>query len=368
MSNAIYVVDLDRKIDVLESLSSREWNFLYTRDRQHGDDGVRVEDRGIRCAGICWKQGVVAWMYLRESGGQRQAVHQRAEDQDRHNGPARSPEHIAWQERGARAAHEGGFPAETQVRATGPRGRIETDVLIHGDGGRKIGIEVQLSGTPRHGKSSVPYRVKKAKSLGITPWWHTDRDDYARRRDAHWTYSNRLPAHVIEKTGDLRIVSGFRVLDFWRCDTTAIYPCPAKAGRRCGDVHVTPKPRSVLFDDLVRKTAAGLIVPLGFQVGSGTHRFWVPEEDRERYLDNLGGPPPEPEDRSSSTATSASRNAPTCRPRERIEVISRPLLDWRDRSHAAPRPGPCRICGKTAHLLDDQGRHAHKVCVEETAA
>jgi hypothetical protein len=59
------------------------------------------------------------------------------------------------------------------------------------------------------------------------------------------------------------------------------------------------------------------------------------------------------------------RNRPA---RERIEVSRGvPVLDWRDRSHFASRPGPCRICGKPAHLLDDAGRHAHKVCVEEAS-
>lgn len=34
------------------------------------------------------------------------------------------------------------------------------------------------------------------------------------------------------KTGDLRVVSGFRVLDFWLCDVHAVYPCPNGVRRR----------------------------------------------------------------------------------------------------------------------------------------
>ncbi|MFE7582222.1 hypothetical protein ACFU5Y_11775 [Streptomyces gardneri] len=60
-------------------------------------------------------------------------------------------------------------------------------------------------------------RAAKAAKYGITPAWHTDRSDYASRSDTHWTRSNNLPAEVIAKTGDLR-VSGYRVLEFWRCD------------------------------------------------------------------------------------------------------------------------------------------------------
>jgi hypothetical protein len=40
-------------------------------------------------------------------------------------------------------------------------------------------------------------------------------------------------------------------------------------------------------------------------------------------------------------------------------------LDWRDSVHwGGDRPGRCRGCGNPTHLLDDSGRPAHKVCVE----
>lgn len=41
------------------------------------------------------------------------------------------------------------------------------------------------------------------------------------------------------------------------------------------------------------------------------------------------------------------------------------LLDWRDAKHwDAARALPCRYCGKTTHLRDDDRRPSHKVCAE----
>ncbi|MCS0605594.1 hypothetical protein NX794_30980 [Streptomyces sp. LP11] len=122
---------------------------------------------------------------------------------------------------------------------------------------------------------------------------------------------------MIAKSGDLRVVSGFRVLDFWRCDLHTLYRCP-DTQRRCGKMHATPKPRDVFFDDLLRQTAAGLLVPIEFKDGSRTHRFWVTASDRDRYTDLTAGRPVSPslndEDLDIGPATEGSRRAPTCRP------------------------------------------------------
>lgn len=41
------------------------------------------------------------------------------------------------------------------------------------------------------------------------------------------------------------------------------------------------------------------------------------------------------------------------------------VLDWRDRSHYAPRPLRCVYrCGGVTRLRDDAGQAAHKVCAE----
>ncbi|MGN5381028.1 hypothetical protein ACQ4WX_39400 [Streptomyces lasalocidi] len=267
-----------------------------------------------------------AWMHLRlRANGRREAVHERREDEARHTAPM-SDEHKAYQERILRAAEEGGFHSDSEVRTRVGRSWIQTDTLVEGADGRRIGWEVQLSSVGSEGLHGVRARAAKAEKNGITPAWHTDRADYAQRHDTHWTRSNSLPAYVIAKTGDLRVISGFRKLDFWRCDVHAVHPCPHGV-RRCGKAHATPTPKDVLFDDLVRQTAAGTIVPIQYRTATKLHRFWVTSTDQERYDDLLSDATQLPPAREDNTAPAcASRNRPTCRP-ERIAIrLASPTL------------------------------------------
>lgn len=345
------------------------WDMLYNHDRELAARRVPVPQRGLQCGGVCRKAGVVAWMYLRQqANGRREAVHERREDEDRHTAPM-SDEHKAYQERIVRAAEDGGFRAGNEVRTSiGPRKWIQTDTLVENGAGLRIGWEVQLSSASVAGPRSVRARATKALKHGITPAWHTDRSDYARRNDTQWTRSDNLPARVIAKTGVLRVVSGFRALDIWRCDSRALYPCPDGKLTRCGKTHATPKPRDIDFDGLVRKTAAGLVVPVEFRDGSSTHRFWVSDADRDRYYDILGGAPAGGVEESGRTrAGHASVDAPTCRPRVVLTSPGR-VLDWRDSStHWSSEMRPCRHCKGMTPLRNDFGVPAHKVC-EETAA
>lgn len=305
---------LDLKLDDLghEGMPSL-WDTLYSNDRLLASRNVPVSQRGLQCGGVCQEAGVVAWMHLRlRSNGRREAVHERAEDEARHVVPM-SDEHKAYQERILRAASVGGFDGAQEVRTRVGRSWIQTDTLVEGADGRRIGWEVQLSSADDNGPRSVRARAAKAAKHGITPAWHTDRADYAHRSDTQWTRSNALPHYVIAKTGDLRVVSGFRVLDFWRCDVRALYPCP-KGVRRCGKYHATPKPRDVLFDDLVRKTAAGQIVPVEHRLATKTHRFWVTAEDRGRLEDLRGDDTVLPAPLESDAVSKGSANRPTCRP------------------------------------------------------
>lgn len=289
------------------------WETIYRTDRYYAARGVPVHERELQCGGVCQEAGVEAWMHLRlRANGRREAVHERAEDEDRHTAPM-SDEHKAYQERILRAAAEGGFDGDSEVRTRVGRSWIQTDTLVEGIDGRRIGWEVQLSAAGTEGPRSVRARAAKAEKNGITPAWHTDRADYAQRRDAHWTRSNNLPAYVIAKTGDLRVISGYRALEFWKCDSRALYPCPHGV-RRCGKAHVTPKPRDVLFDDLVRQTAAGTIVPVEHRVASTLHRFWVTSTDRDRLNDLVNDDTTLPPAREPDPLAGASPNRPTCRP------------------------------------------------------
>ncbi|MGW0608706.1 hypothetical protein [Streptomyces sp. NPDC002640] len=379
MANSVWHTTLDLELDLTrDDLGHPDkpglWDLLYDYDRLQATHRVPVSQRGLRCAGICRDAGVVAWMHLRlQANGRRVAVHEKAEDEARHTA-AMSDEHKAYQERIVRTAEESGFHANTEVRTPAGRTWIQSDALVDNGDGLRIGWEIQLSSTPTHGHRTVRNRVNKAIKGGITPAWHTDRREYGTRTDAHWTRSDYLPAEVIARRGDLRVVSGFRLLDFWHCDLTAVYPCP-NGVRRCGEDHVTPKPKDVLFDDLVRKTASGLIVPFEHKVGAKTMRFWVPSDDRNRYNDTFGIPndlpaAEIPEQRQVSIR--GNDDDPTCRPermrRQQVTLTSHAhLVDWQSSSHWLPEPQPCRHCRKPAHLIDDYGRPSHKVCHEAAA-
>ncbi|MEU3516736.1 hypothetical protein ABZ770_15815 [Streptomyces sp. NPDC006654] len=302
------------------------WETIYRTDRFYGQRNVPVHQRDLQCGGICRDAGVEAWMHLRlRANGRREAVHEKREDEARHAVPM-SDEHKAYQERILRAAEQGGFHSDSEVRTRVGRSWIQTDTLVEGANGRRIGWEVQLSSVGSEGLHGVRARAAKAEKNGITPAWHTDRADYAQRHDTHWTRSNSLPAYVIARTGDLRVISGFRKLDFWRCDVHAVHPCPHGV-RRCGKAHATPTPKDVLFDDLVRQTAAGTIVPIQFRTATKLHRFWVTNTDQERYDDLLSDATRLPPVREDNTAPArASHDRPTCRPELMVTRLTPPAL------------------------------------------
>nr|WP_323139375.1 hypothetical protein [Streptomyces sp. NBC_01549] len=160
------------------------WSIVYDTDRLYAARDIPVRERDLQCGDICQEAGVTAWMYLRQcADGRREAVHERAEDEERHTVPM-TAEHRAYQERIVRAAETGGFSADYEVRTrTGRRGWIQTDTLVRGESELRIGWEVQLSSADTHGPRSVRSRATKAARHGITPAWHTDRADYARRHD-----------------------------------------------------------------------------------------------------------------------------------------------------------------------------------------
>ncbi|WP_176732379.1 MULTISPECIES: hypothetical protein [unclassified Streptomyces] len=147
-------------------------------------------------------------------------------------------------------------------------------------------------------------------------------------------------------------------------------------------MHATTKPRDVFFDDLVRQTAAGLIVPIEFKDGSRTHRFWVTDTDRDRYADLTSGrrvlPSAEPGE-ASHASTGASHRAPTCRPsppQRGIPVFAAPLPSVPTQPAApatptSPRPAPPAVSataetGLPSDLLAAQTR-LHQATAELAA-
>ncbi|MEK0098237.1 hypothetical protein WDA79_06955 [Streptomyces sp. A475] len=143
-----------------------------------------------------------------------------------------SDEHKAYQERILRATQESGFYGNSEERTRVGRSLIPTDTPVEGADGRRIGWEVQLASAGTSGPRGVRARASKAPKNGVTSAWHTDRTDYAQRHDTRWTRSNNLPTYVIAQTGELRVNSDFRALDFGHCDIRALmaaYEAEARA-------------------------------------------------------------------------------------------------------------------------------------------
>ncbi|TQK49868.1 hypothetical protein FBY35_0144 [Streptomyces sp. SLBN-118] len=64
------------------------WTTIYDTDRLYAARSIPVSERDLQCGGICQQAGVTAWMYLRlRANGRREAVHERAEDEERHAAP-----------------------------------------------------------------------------------------------------------------------------------------------------------------------------------------------------------------------------------------------------------------------------------------
>lgn len=142
-----------------------------------------------------------------------------------------------------------------------------------------------------------------------------------------------------------------------------MHPCVNGGWGRCWKYYTTPRPLGILFDDLVRKTASGLIVPVEHKVGRTVHRFWVTDTDREQYYDILGGAPQIVSEDEKPWAH-AGRNAPTCRPQVTLVPPQR-TVNGSDPKHWDAARLPCRYCGTSTNLRDMQRRPSCKVCHEE---
>ncbi len=87
----------------------------------------------------------------RPSGGSAQTT----EDEARHQAVL-SDEHKAYQERIVHVSVADGHRADSEVRTpVGPRSWVQTDTLVQGAGGIRIGWEIQLSSAGREGPRSV---------------------------------------------------------------------------------------------------------------------------------------------------------------------------------------------------------------------
>lgn len=320
-----------------------------------------VEKRQLVCGYCLSERDEQVPMYVwQRDDGMKIGVHQYGDAERRHTEPE-SDEHKAYKERVFRVATEAGFTATTEAFSEDLS--IRSDVLISGSAG-PIGWEVQRS---RARASAIGRRDANALRNGVTAAWHTDLLSLAKRNEVAWLRTDNLPPQAIARRGYIAM-GGVTRLRWERCDSRRATPCPARGRGRCGQLHPEPEPDRADLDHVVRSIAGCGIVRITLKGAQRNRKLWVPADDRERCADAglLIPDQPKPAQRPAKDGK-ASRRDPTCAP-GRMPVVtlpsSTPYLDWRSPKHFARQPGPCRICGKTAHLLDEDGRHCHKACAE----
>ncbi|MFJ8622041.1 hypothetical protein ACIRD3_04270 [Kitasatospora sp. NPDC093550] len=279
--NPVFSTALDRILDLDRAdLGVPELPGLWDRLRA---DRRPVAERGLRCP-TCYdaRPDQPEWMYLSLRRGRRIATHH-SPHRRAHEDP-RGEERRAYQERYARAAASDGHAVEIEPRAAD--GRCRAAVLVTGADGRRFGFEPQLS---YRTAQSVRRRSRLARQDGITAVWHTVDPKAPLIDRAPWVRTDDLPARAIREDRDLLVRGGVRTLRLRRCDHTDARPCPVRGSGRCRRWHPSWEVLVPRIDDFVRRVVGGAYVPVALRADSGgALRFWAPEEDRRRYLDNGG--------------------------------------------------------------------------------
>jgi hypothetical protein len=326
------------------------------------------------------------WMYLQiRPNGQRVAVHHNRGIRDHREGD--SDARKALKERIANAAVAGGFEAIIDDRSLG--GRRRTGVLVRGSA-TMLGCEAQFSPI---GASTVKRRSAVAAADGITPLWTTtDRTAQVIDR-APWARIDRLPWNRYLDDTKLPVHGGFRRLRREQCSRIG-WVCPdRKAGRRCPGWHVLWDPEQVgRFDDLIVGAAGGEFVAVKQRISrQRAYYFWAPAadvaeveppeptdfetDDLDRIV-KMVDVTPRPVDRACHYGEETGiRGAPAPVRDDGDPVLARArtatahpmpalVLDWTAPSHWASVALPCRHCGQTTQLRDEQNRPSHKVCAE----
>jgi hypothetical protein len=320
-----------------------------------------------------------------------------------------SDKHKAMKERIARAAVRHGLAAEIEARSSD--GKVRSDVLVTGPGGRRIGWEAQYAPISA---STVRRRSQAAVGQGIVPLWVTNSDRAALIDRAPWARVDDFTWKEIASPLAMLVRAGVRHLQCWKCLPSSERPCP-DTGSSCGRFHaqwmlpvlcLPPKPPTDV-DHLVVASADGEYLPMRIPNQRDPHSFsrmWVPAADRERWLEIYGPSddkePTQPEAEDGLTFTEQDLD-PTCRygdetfvfndPRPRRgdaggtglhtfdEVPPRLLvipqiqqrLDLTEQQRCAAaalqhcRPwevGPCAGCGTPINRYGASGRHACGSC------
>lgn len=346
-------------------LTDEQWAELCERN----SPSTRAQH--VKCA-VCWNNyGRTRWMRTYDMTGVRTVSHQPGEGDNHPYQALETPEHRAYNERVARVGESAGF--DVLREATAHDGATRADVLLRGD--FEVDFEHQHSPFQKGRGATERTRLTLAGGRDYV-LWHTDKRRIASAARVPMVRSDELPAKVISQPNyRIEFRSGYRRIHMWKCTARDGHLCPDRRMTGCGQTHATSQPSALALDDMIRQAPAGLLLPIQTEGVVGPASFYTDRESYRRYEEWSGkdgglvldGRPAERRglsvgQRHGHSAVAAS-GSPSGRPT--IWLTSGRLLDWRDPKHNARHPGPCRICGNTTRLLDDDGVHAHKVCVEE---
>jgi hypothetical protein len=218
-------------------------------------------------------------MYLMDRGGRLIPCHKNTDHDAINHGE--SDEHKACKERVERVMIDRGLTVHVEssltAKGTFNRGRRNDALIING--ANRIGYEAQYSYIH---EGTVTQRRQRAAIDGITTYFGIPNSNTAAKniigRTPYGTY-NYLPAEAIRSGRSMRITSGTRDLERWRC-TAQPWRCPHKdrrARKNCtwhsdytkalmvqGDREFGSDDRELAIDqdDLLYGLATGLYVPV----------------------------------------------------------------------------------------------------------
>lgn len=355
--------------------------------------GGATKAKLIKCA-KCWLEyGSEQWLSPKVNHlGTRVLAHQPSESRPDHAyEPVETAEHRAYNNRAFTIGEAEGYDPRREAWA--PNRKTRADVLLTGT--LTIAYEHQHSPFSATGRYSAPVRTRLAAAVGRTAMWHAT-NHKVRGQVPILRTDGGLPLKVIENPNyrhEFR--GGIYCIEIYTCSVREGHRCPNRKFSGCGKPHARGQVRAGQLDDVLRGAPIGAyMVLVDVEVIGAPRFFWTDRASYDRYLAYIADPNTLPQLDGSPASQPRTRNGArgghsrtkeaeleamqaqavdlaeigNRAVRERIEVSrSAPVLDWRDRSHVASRPAPCRICGKVAYLLDDEGQHAHKVCVEEAA-
>ncbi|MFG3054536.1 hypothetical protein ACGFZP_26755 [Kitasatospora sp. NPDC048239] len=270
-----------------------------------------------------------------------------------------SAKHKAMKERIARAAERHGL--DVQVEARTSDGRIRTDVLVTGDGGRRIGWEAQYSPISA---DTVRRRSRTAAAHGIVPLWVTNTDSSAVIERAPWARVDDFSWKEIASPLSMVVRAGVRHLQRWKCLPSSVRPCPDN-GSSCGRFHAEwflpalclPARPPTEVDRLVVDSANGDFVPMripGQRDPRHVSRMWVPVADRDSWHDMFG-----PDEDADSPAETQARDADITYTQQELDATCRygeETFTFND-----PRPRRGNSAGSGLHTFDDVPRRLFTV-------